>query len=175
MNNETPVPNLTPEQIEAAAKEAQATNKMLLDWSEKQGQGILKQMEMKGHVSTLSMHWPKIKKGWIGGFVSGVNAGFQLGYKAANKLSVGFLSKSSAVAAGTERKAIEESNAKLKAMLETAIQEAADIGINLDLGHVPEERKLVDIVNRLYAEFATPVPETPQAAAEAAGQERLPL
>ncbi len=84
---------------ERARKEAESTAAMLNTWAQRQGHGILKQMELKRHVQTLSLHWPKVKQGWLGGFVSGVQAGFQLGYKTSSKLSETMLDKTHAVAA----------------------------------------------------------------------------
>ncbi len=86
--------------LKQAKEQAEATAKMLKTWATKQGTSILKQMELKGSRATLSLHWKWIKDGWMGGFVSGVATGFDLGFKASTKLKeldAKFLDQSKAI------------------------------------------------------------------------------
>lgn len=157
-----------------AVREAENSAKMLHSWAQKQGAAILRQMELKRAAQTLSLHWPKIKQGWLGGFVSGVQAGFQLGYKTANKLTEGFLGQSSAVLTGTEREAVAKINAEMREVFNQAVGEASLCWSEAPKGVFDSERAAA-IVDRLMERFGTPVPKTEQEAAEEAGQERLPL
>ncbi len=77
---------LTQDQIEKAKQQAENTGKMLQVWAERQGNKLLKEMKRAGLPETLSLHWGKVKQGWLGGFASGVQAGFQLGYETANRM-----------------------------------------------------------------------------------------
>ncbi len=162
--------DLNESRLQAAKKQAEGTKRMLEAWAQRQGIGILKQMEMKRHASTLSLHWGHIKNGWIGGFVSGVQAGFQLGYQTANKLSDSDLAKSSAVVSGTEVEAIENQNAEIRNLLGTAIGEASMCWVETPTGQFDSTRAS-KIVDSLMERFGTPVP----AKAEDAAQMELPI
>jgi len=148
-------------------------SKMLFDWAQKQAASILKQAELKRAPHTLSLHWPKIKQGWMGGFVSGVPAGFQLGYQAANQLNEKTLRQSHAVLAGTEREAVEASNAELREFFGEMVGEASTCWHGMEAGEFDADRA-GKIVDKLMERFATPVPQDEQAEAETGGQQRLP-
>lgn len=149
--------------------ELMRTTKILTTWAEKQAKGILKSRELSGAAETRQSFWPLIKRGWIGGFVSGVNAGFEFGYKTANKLSQGLLDKSRAILAGTEAEDIRERNAEIKRVLGEAIGEASTCWSNPEGAGVFQSDMAEAIVDRLYAQFATP-----EAQGEPESQERLP-
>lgn len=150
---------VSPERLQAAAQEAQRTQGLLTGWAEKQASSMLQHMERNKLAQTLSIHWPKVRQGWKGGFVSGVQSGFTLGYKTSTKLSQQFLDNSSATIGG-QKEAVEKHNADLKAWLTETIA-----------GTFTEE----ELLQKLMVRFATPMPEEPEAkVAEAAGQERLP-
>lgn len=153
---------LTEEAIEKAAEQQKASNKMILSWAEKQGRGIIQQMELNKHPLTLSLSWQKVKQGWLGGFVSGVSAGFQLGYKTAHKLTDGFVNGIEAVVVGTEAAAIERRNAELKTMLGEAIGEASMCWATPEAAGTFDSTKAEAIVARLYERFSTPVPAVQQ-------------
>lgn len=87
---------LDSEKVKKATEEAVNTMRMISAWAQQQGIGILKKMELERQKHTLSLHWPKVRQGWLGGFVSGVQAGFELGYKTANQLDEKVLAESKA-------------------------------------------------------------------------------
>lgn len=160
------------ETIKKAAGEAARVMSTLNEWAKKQGQGILKQVELQRRPETLSLHWPKIKQGWLGGFISGVGSGFDLGYRTANKMSDA-LGETQAVLKGTEREAIETRNQELRAYFGELIGEASMLWSETPKG-VFESTKAEAIVDRLMARFQTPMPPTEAELDEANGQERLP-
>jgi len=160
-------------QIRRASEEAKASNEMILKWAEQQGRGIIKQMEAKGNQLTLGLHWPKVRQGWLGGFVSGVSAGFQLGYKTAHKLTQGFVNGIEAVVQGTEVEAIQRRNVELKTLLGEAVGEASMCWTNPEGAGTFESSRAEAIVERLYDRFSTPVPTKPEAA-KVEEQPRLP-
>lgn len=145
---------ISPEQIQKAAQEAKASNKMLLEWAEKQGRGIIRQMEFNKNPLTLSLHWHLIRQGWLGGFVSGVAAGFQLGFKTASKLTQG-VEGVEAVITGTETEVIEARNKELKKMLREAVGEASMCWVGPE--RIFDSERAEQIANRLYERFATPI------------------
>lgn len=154
--------NFTDEQVQKAAEAQKASNKMILSWAEKQGRGIIQQMELNKHPLSLSISWPKVKQGWLGGFVSGVSAGFQLGYKTAHKLTDGFVNGIEAVVVGTEIQAIERRNTELKTLLGEAIGEASMCWATPEGAGTFDSAKAEAIVARLYERFSTPVPAVQQ-------------
>lgn len=83
---------------ELLKQEAQAVTKMLLGWAQKQSERILRSMEIQGHPLTKGeFKWSYIKRGWTGGFASGVQAGYQLAHSMQNKLTEQFLDQSRAL------------------------------------------------------------------------------
>lgn len=149
---------VTEEQIEKAAEEARSSNKKLIEWAEKQGRGVIQQMELRKHILTLDFHWPKLRKSWLGGFVSGVTAGFPIGFKTALKLGGGF--KTQIVVAGTEKEVIANQNAELKKFLGEMVGEASMCWENVRAAGKFNSEGARFIVEKLYARFATPMPET---------------
>jgi hypothetical protein len=89
---------LTKEQLEKMKEEIKNTSAMLVGWAQKQAHSILKSRELQRAPETLLLSWIHAKRGWVGGFVSGVQAGFQLGMKAQEKLTAQFLKESIALA-----------------------------------------------------------------------------
>ncbi len=144
--------------LEKATEEAKASNKMLLDWAEKQGRGIIRQMEQRRHALTLSLSWSEVRKGWLGGFVSGVSTGFQLGFKTSNNLSKNFIDGVGTAVQGTEAEVIQTRNAELKSLLGEAVGEASMCWSNPEGAGIFQSDRAEAIVQRLYERFLTPVP-----------------
>lgn len=175
-----PFGKITQEEIEKVALEAKASQAMILEWSEKQGRQIIRQMELRKHPLTLGRVWFEVRKGWLGGFMSGVQAGFQLGYKAAHKLTEGFVNGIDAVVQGTEVEAIKRRNKELKNILNGAISDASGCWKKPEMAGDYDFAKAEAIVAKLYERFSTPVPPAPApkgpslVVAPESNQERLP-
>lgn len=78
---------------------------MLTEWAKRQGILLLKRMEAQKLPQTISLDWTKLKSTWLGGFISGVNCGFNLGFETAKKLET----KKDPEDEGTEEVESEES------------------------------------------------------------------
>ena len=159
-------------QLKMAADETARVTSSLNVWAKSEGAKVLKQIELQRRPETLSLHWPRIKQGWLGGFISGVTTGFQLGYKTANNLGEA-LGESSAALLGTEKEVIAAKNMELRKYLGEMIGEASMLWSELPKGEF-QSTKAVELVDKLMSRFQTPMPESPAEMQEAAGQERLP-
>lgn len=150
--------NHTELEIEKAANEARATNKMLLKWAQKQGTSVIRHMEVNRHQHTLSLHWPKVRQGWLGGFASGVSSGFQLGFKTATTLSF----KGGLEIRTGNASDVEKNNAEIKRVLSEAVGEASMCWETLDGAGEFQSQRAEAIVNRLYEKFAIQFASRPE-------------
>jgi hypothetical protein len=73
-------------EAKTTGKISKATLVMVSEWAKQQGAALLDKMEKSGAPEALRWDWSKIKGYWQGGFIAGVQAGFQLGFESMKKL-----------------------------------------------------------------------------------------